>query len=493
MIIVVFVNNSKGECYMKKILTLLLVLALGVSLCACKPGAEENAEKSKDAYAGTFRVGYGEALMNPIESVPLGGYGNTSTRMSQNITDDLYIRCIALTDENETTQLIFSLDSVRVYNGAIQAAAVVAAQIGVSYENILINASHSHSTPDMSSTDSSIDRYMVYFQEQFKAAAVAALDDRKPCQMYYGTSETEGLSWIRHYLMDDGTYGGDSFGDWDNHYAVGHTAEPDTTMHVLKFTRDGGKDIVVVNWRVHPGLTAGAGKALNASSDVIGPFRDTLEDMADCSVIYLQGHAGNINPGSRIDAEEEYTDYKQYGVKLAGFAYEALQDMNELPTGELRSERIQMTCDVNHDQDHLAGYAAVVSGVWRSTNDHAAAREAGAPYGIRSPYHANAISANAKRSATEELEVNVFAIGNSVGFTAGPAELFDRNSMAIEESSPFEVTLCMGYTNGHIGYIPADYVWEYTSYETDITRYKRGTAEKIQETMLDLLEQLYEG
>lgn len=479
---------------MKRILSLLIAAAVFMSLCGCAASEDKQAsDKLKTPYEGEFSVGYGQALMNPIEPTPLGGFGNTSTRLSQNITSDLYIRCVALTDAEGNTQLIYSLDSVRVYNQAIQQAAIVCGELGISYENVLINASHSHSAPDMSSTHPAMVRYLTYFGEQFKAATLAALDDRKPAQMFYGTTEVEGLSWIRHYLMDDGSYGGDSFGDWDNHYAVGHTAEPDTTMHLLKFVREGGKDVVVANWRVHPGLTAGAGKALNASSDLVGPFRDALESSADCHVIYLQGHAGNVNPGSRIDAEETYHDYLEYGTRLAEFALEGLQDMKQLETGTLQHRRIQFECMVNHDQDHLTAYAAIVSGVWRATNDHDAAREAGRPYGIRSPYHANAISGNAGRGVSEELEINVFCIGNSVAFTGGPAELFDRNSMAIEEQSPFEVNFCMGYTNGHIGYIPADYVWEYTSYETDITRYQRGTAEKIQNAMLDLLNEMYDS
>ena len=477
---------------MKRLLSLIMIFAVLASLCACATnGGKEDAGKTGE-YTGAFYVGYGEALMNPIEPTPLGGYGNTSKRLSQNITDDLYIRCVALTDENGTLQLIYSLDSVRVYNQAIQSAALALGELGISYENVIINASHSHSTPDMTSSHSAITRYLDYFKNQFKAATEAAMKDRKPAEMYYGSVEVSGLSWIRHYLMDDGSYGGDSFGDWDNHYAVAHTAEPDTTMHLLKFTREGGKDVVLANWRVHPGLTGNAGKGVNASSDLVGPFREALENMADCHVMYLQGYAGNVNPGSRIDSEETYYGHLEHGTILAEFAYEGMQDMRQLETGPIQRSRVSLECMVNHSQDHLTAYAAIVSGVWRTTNDHDAAREAGRPYGIRSPYHANAITSNASRALSEELEINVLAIGTSVGITGAPAELFDRNSMAIEENSPFEVNICMGYTNGHIGYIPADYVWEYTSYETDITRYQRGTAEKIQDTMLQVLNQLYE-
>lgn len=471
---------------MKKIIAMILMAALVIGLAACTPK-----DPAGESATGTFRIGYGQASMNPVEPVPLGGYGNTSTRMSQNITDDLYIRCTAITDAYDNTALIFTIDSTRVYNPVVDYIPSLCAKLGIPGENIWVNASHSHSTPDMSnSAQASIPRYIAYFQGQMLSAAEAALADRLPAKIFYGTVETEGLSWIRHYIMDDGSYAGDSFGDWDNHYAVSHTAEPDTTMHILKFTREGGKDVVLTNWRVHPGLTGNAGKALDASADVVGPYREILEDMTDSHVMYLQGHAGNTNPGSRMTEEVMYDDYKEYGALLAEFAYEGMQNMKEMEPGELKTRRVMLTAKIDHSMDHMASEASLLSSLWASTNDRELIYEKGRPIGIRSPYHASAIASKARMGETDTLEINALCIGDSIAMTGGPAELFDRNSMAIEEASPFEVNMCLAYTNGHKLYIPADYVWEYTSYETDISRYVRGTAEDIQNTMLGMLEDM---
>lgn len=473
---------------MKKIFAMILVLVMAISLIACGTGSEAAKE---DPYAGTFRAGFGEALINPRESVPLAGYGRTSSRMSQNITEDLYLQCVALTDEEDNTVLLMAIDSTRVYDELQAGLAMVAEATGVPSENVLLNASHSHSAPDLeNAAEESILRHIDYVNDQMVAAAQEALADRRPAQMFYGSVETEGLSFIRHYLMDDGSYGGDSFGDWTNHHAVEHTADPDTTMHLLKFTREGEKDIVMVNWRAHAAMTGSAGTGLNVSADFLGPFRDSLEDLADCHAMYLQGHAGNINPGSRMSAEVEYSDYKEHGYLLASFANEGLQNMQELQTGTLKTTRVNMDGKINHDMDHMVVKATELSAIWNTTGDREQVIELGKPYGIRSPYHANAIKSNAKRGQSEEIQLNVIAIGDSVGFTTGPAELFDRNSMAIEEASPYEYTFCLAYTNGHLGYIPAAYVWEYTSYETDTSRFAPGTAEEIQDTLLQMLEGL---
>ena len=475
---------------MKKMIAMILLTALTIGLIACAP---QDTTETQSALAGdgTFCVGYAEKLINPIEPMPLSGYGNTSTRISQNITDDLFARCTALRDADGNTMLIFTLDMCTVNDHIRECVPHVSNATGVASTNIWINVSHTHSAPDMGNgTESAVPRYNEYFKNQLIAAATEAVADLKTAKMYYGTVETEGLSWIRHFLMDDGSYGGDSFGDWDNHYALEHTAEPDTTMHILKFTREGGKDVVLTNWRVHPGLTAGSGFGVDASSDVIGPYRDVLEDMTDSHVMYLQGHAGNTNPGSRIASEVLYEDYKEYGALLAGFAYEGMQNMVEVEVGEVKNTQYVVTAEVNHSDDHRLLEAKSINTIWRTTNDRARCIEMGKPYGIRSPYHAGAIVARAAMDKTDDITIYALSIGENVGMTAGPAELFDRNSMAIEEASPYEYTLCLAYTNDHKLYIPADYVFEYGSYETDTTRYVRGTAEQIERAMLEMLNQL---
>jgi len=59
-----------------------------------------------------LRVGYARADITPEESVPLAGYGNTLTRMSQGALEPLMATCIAITDEKDSTMLLFSLDIV---------------------------------------------------------------------------------------------------------------------------------------------------------------------------------------------------------------------------------------------------------------------------------------------------------------------------------------------------------------------------------------------
>ena len=62
-----------------------------------------------------FRVGYSRVVVNPEESVPLGGMGNMLQRFHTRITDDICVTCVAITDHKDETIMIIGLDFVHSY------------------------------------------------------------------------------------------------------------------------------------------------------------------------------------------------------------------------------------------------------------------------------------------------------------------------------------------------------------------------------------------
>ena len=52
-----------------------------------------------------LRVGFARVDVSPLESVPLEGYGNTHTRMSQGILDPIMGTCIVFTDDKDSVLL----------------------------------------------------------------------------------------------------------------------------------------------------------------------------------------------------------------------------------------------------------------------------------------------------------------------------------------------------------------------------------------------------
>ena len=57
-----------------------------------------------------LRVGFGRVNITPSYSVPLYGYSNSSGRMSERVLDPLFATCLAFTDGDGETELIYTLD-----------------------------------------------------------------------------------------------------------------------------------------------------------------------------------------------------------------------------------------------------------------------------------------------------------------------------------------------------------------------------------------------
>ena len=487
---------------MKKIMSWILLFTLVLSLCACaKSETQEKTENKKQsavlAPLGDYDLyaGFGRENITPEEPTPLGGYSNPANRTHTAVLDDLYVTCIALTDAKGETILLMNWDGVRSHTSAQDAARMsIETATGIPIDHIFIGATHSHSAPDMTYRHEIIERYTGMVLNKAVACAEEALADRRPANMSAGSVEAEGLNFVRHYVttLDDGTvsYFGDNFGTSAFNDTTTHTTKADPTMFMLYFDMAEGNDMTLINWRAHPHFTGGSSR-YDLSSDWIGPFRDAFEYQTGVDMLYFNGAAGNINEKSRILEENKTTDYKTHGKLLADYAIDIMKNhLEPTPVDEIKTKQTMYEAVTNHSQDDLYGLATNVNAIYKATGDKEQALAAGEGK-IRSTFHATAVINNYKRGNTETRELNAIYLGESVGMFSAPNELFDTNAVEVEEASPFKYTLTLGYTNGHHGYIPSAFAWEYTSYETDITALQPGTGELYAKCFVDMLEQLH--
>ena len=94
-------------------------------------------------------AGFARVDITPTESVPLAGYGATSTRMSQNVLSPLYSTCLALTDGSGNTVLFFHNDlCITPAHFAKAVRQAVGSKTGVAASNVMVSATHTHSGPD---------------------------------------------------------------------------------------------------------------------------------------------------------------------------------------------------------------------------------------------------------------------------------------------------------------------------------------------------------
>ena len=433
-------------------------------------------------------VGIARTDISPLESVPLSGYGRSSSRMSNNVSEPLYATALALTDEAGSTTIVIGLDMGNMYSPLPSFRSDVAQAVGLPVEKIMFSATHTHSAPHLSNDDEpTIPRYCQLLKEKLVEAAVAAMADRKEATLSVSAIRTQSMNFVRRYVLEDGTYAGDNYGNFADSPIACHESEPDRMLQLVKFTREGDKDIIMANFQGHP-HRGGGSKNYNCTSDLVYYFRNELEQQLDCVAVYFTGASGNVNCNSRIPEENITVNHVDHGKALAGYALEALKHLRPVESGAVRMAHTTFVGRCNHTEDHKVEQAKIVVERWKNGASGKEAR-IGFEDLFNSPYHATSVISKAERPETMNVELHALSFGD-VSMVFAPFELFSDLGVQIKEGSPFDTTFVCCYANQLFSYLPTQLGFDHGGYGPNQCRFEPGTGEKIAQQFTDLLSQL---
>jgi len=431
---------------MKKTLSLVLCMLLVLTIfggCGPQAGAgETTAEATQPDAPVSLSVGFGRADITPTEPTPLGGL--RGDRFSEDVMDRLYAACIAFTDQTGTTVLLFSVDLLSAFSAVLFGGSDVAKATGVPFENIILATTHSHSAPDMTKDDLSIQNYTKLLRSKMVEAAQAALADRQPATMSINTAYPENVNFIRHYRFTDGTYGGDNFGSFSGKTIAGHVREVDNALQMVKFTREDAKNIIMLNWQGHPD---GHGSYRNSILSFSGSVTDQVEAGLNCHCLYVLGASGNVNNASRIKEEQIYKDYREKTKVLADAVINAESSYQEVSIGKIQILAKNESCTT-------------------------------------------------KTSSKMDVPLDTYAIGD-VALAAAPYEMFCENGQAIKSGSPYKMTFVSTCTNTRLcSYVPSVTTYDYNNMPDEVfgisqTPFVKGAAEILQDSFISMLNQMY--
>lgn len=441
---------------MKKIISLLLVMVLVLGLCACgekKPAAKTPAETGK-APEGKLLVGFGRSdiSISPSDGIDLVGYGGNGTPPTKmtGIMDRVYGTCIAITDSDGNTALIYTVDTLGTSKAEVDLIREgITAKTGIPGSNIVISGIHTHASYSTS-------QYAPYTGLMVQAA-VDALADRAVSTVQSGSTIIENLNFVRYYTTQSGIVVGDNFeAAASASPRVKHTTDPDRHMPMIRFVREGDKkDVLMVNWQAHPKLgstsetSEGFAQRSLLSADFIGFTRMNFEQETGMLFAYYTGAAGNLNPLTRMSSEMSMAPRRvsDYGAELSKQIIAGMENLAETEAGKVVTAQ-QM-------------FPVVPTEPTRAT----------------------------------EMELTAIRVG-SIGFTTVPFEMFDMNGKFIKDNSPCETTFvltCASWPRHE--YIPASEVWDYdtgnqVAYELSSCKHERGTAENVSNELVKMLTDL---
>ena len=447
----------------------------------------------------TFTAGYSRVDITPTESVPLAGYGNTMQRLSQGVLDPLFATFIALTDSENNTLLLCTLDLIKTADFyCVPARDAISKAYGIPRENIILSATHTHSGPDFSASEyEPIIRCKDMIVEKLTEGAGMALADRKNATMTAGHTYNEGLNFVRHYVLEDDSVAGDNFGSFKAAPIRDHVTDADRQIQIVRLCREGGKGILMVNWQAHPTKAStrvtehGWSHRPFISADFVGACRAYIEEKTDCHFAYFQGACGNINSRSKIPEEDSVADHIAYGQKLGDYILAGLDQLSPLNAGKAEAGEAVCTSPVNHKENHLLPHAEEIAKLWKETNDPALCSQEAKKYGMNSPYHALHIIRKASLTGDLSFSVGAAHFGD-LAIGAFPYEMFDTNGKEVKEKSPYPMTFILENANGTNNYIPSKRGFEHGCYEADSCNFLPGTGEKAVEAALTILNQFYQ-
>ena len=416
-----------------------------------------------------FKVGYGKVkLEGPL---PINTWNSTA----DTYRDPLYLTCVAFSD-GDSTALVMSADIMKIDGAAFEECAKLLGEaLGIERKSILISAIHSHYAPNITPTCS----WAKNFFQSVLEVAKAAIDDLAPARAYVGKGYTDHLTFVRRYLLADGTW---KFNPSAADNPVSHESEADNELRTVRFVREGKKDILMANYQTH--YHGGIGKPQRITADVFGDFRALAEKELDCDFIYCSGASGNLNFISAIPGERKHPSIEEAAAELLRATREALAGETEAKTGKLVTATKLYKGKVRRDTPERIAQATEVHKAGRDTPEGA---ELVKKYDFVNKYEPGAIIFRNKLGETLDLHFFAVAFGE-IAISGVPFEQFDTNAQEVRAASPFPMTFTLSMTNESYAYVASALADYHHSYEVATSKFVPGSGTEFAREQLELLK-----
>ncbi len=448
-----------------------------------------------------LKTGFKEVNINPPLGIGVSGY--YIPRYAKGILDDLTASALVLSLNGKMIALI-SVDACLIDGFLIEEySCAIEKKTGIPKENIFMSATHTHTggllapTTAFEADENMVLKYSELVCERISDAVSMAIDDLLPSKMGYIVGYApERVAYIRRYKMKDGTtFTCPPINDPNIDHPIG---ELDQRVNILRFDREGGESIVLVNYGLHADTVNGE----MLSADWPGWMKKTLDKALDgVKCIFFSGAAGdvgstNVNPkgGDMNDTEISFDNEMKspgmarfVGRALAGTVLQVYDKVHyiDVDSIDILHKTIKVPANVPAKEE------IPLAREYKKLHDEG--RDDLIPYEAMqlTTVVAEAIRICDMENSPSEFELNLSGvkIGN-VAMIGIPGEPFTDIGVGIKKTEGWSMIMPCGLTNGYRGYFPMDSAYAEGGYEARTSPFKAGVAEKIIDGGKALLDEL---
>ena len=421
-----------------------------------------------------WKAGAASAKITPEKPMWMAGYA-ARTKPSEGVELDLFAKAFVLTDEMGAKFALVTMDLIGVpRNLRLAIAERVKKEHGIEPANLAINASHTHSGPELRTSkihgaddvalrEKEAAEYTAKLEDTIVRLIGDAIQKSVPAHLDYSTARC-GVSMNRR--TPDGK------GGWSNF--PNPNGPVDQTVPVLKATSGEGKEIALIFGYACHCTTLGHQKF---SGDYAGYAQQEIEKAhPDAVAMFANGCSGDQNPYPRRTMELA----QQHGRSLATSVQATLETNMKRLTGPIRAayREIPLAYDTLPTKEQLLEEQKSAD-KWKSTHATRVLQR---------------IADEGPLPTTYPYPVQVLRIGNDLTWVTLGGEVVVDYSLRLKQDIKDPIVWVSGYTNDVMAYIPSLRIWQEGGYEgggamiygTHPTRWSDKTEEHIVDTVMEL-------
>ncbi|MBE6552458.1 MAG: hypothetical protein E7665_10055 [Ruminococcaceae bacterium] len=448
---------KKTSSRSRKFTLLLIVLCLSMLFTACTEAPvgttgtqplSSTEEKRPATMAGTAT----RSILPPddidMSGFTLCGFGNINRRF-ESVLDELEMGCTVFEINGAKSAIVVA--DVLGWDKDIteELRKKVENELGIPADSILFNASHTHSSFNTLTNTSGlgypVQEYQDFFYETAFECIKAALEDLEEVEIYTGATDAKNVGISRRLINNGVCYWQPSEKD----------PRDDSTTVIKIMTGDKVKT-VLFSFACHPSTLNGN----QASADFVGHARNIIETkLPGATAMFIQGCGGDVKTrvvnsnmsGFRAGNQEDITTIgNRLGTSVLLLCNGKRSEMTKVE-GTSDHEIVRFSLPLQENNLTKADYKRL-----RDTNT-----------GVLIEVY-NWFYENYENLPTEiPYSVQRIDLGDKFTIFALEGEVVSEYGGLFRALLPDRTVMVAGYSNGEIGYIPMEHMYEEGGYETD--------------------------